>query len=1012
MEDLWSPEEQPYRFVVGIDLGTTNSAVAYADRTHTGTPRQRIRIFDIPQLVASGEVGHRPVLPSFLYLPGPFELPAGSTALPWDPERAYAVGEFAREQGALVPGHLLSSAKSWLCHAGVDRTAPILPWGAASDVAKLSPVESSGRYLQHIREAWNQVIARGRDGDLLEQQLIVLTVPASFDEVARELTVQAAQQAGLMRVILLEEPLAAFYAWLNEHARSGDNPAAGSGKDSSQVLERQEGSSRDPATAAAAGSPSEFAEVTDSIQGSSWSGDWQAAMQPGQIILVCDVGGGTTDFTMVSVQAGKKGLRFDRLAVGEHLMLGGDNMDLAIARHIEMQLLGQPGKLESRRWHQLCHQCRKAKETLLSDSRQEQMDIIVVGTGGKLIADTLRATLTRSQVEELILDGFFPLTDIEDAPQQGRRSGLSELGLPYVADPAITRHLAAFWRRHLEMLREETGRTALYPDYLLFNGGALTPEAVRRRIAAAVRHWFKADAGPEWVPQELPNSQPELAVAVGAAYYGLVRLGEGIRVGAGSPRAYFVEVAAAAEDLGAGEETAVQAVCLVPRGAEEGFTGELPQPAFEVLANQPVAFQLFSSSTRLGDHPGDIVRLSKDEISTLPPIRTVLRYGKRDLARGIPVRLAVRLTEIGILELWCRSQQTDHRWQLQFDVRTRQEGELADGAVLPGGETIDAAAAEAAQELIRSVYAGIGQTAAVPPERLIKELVALVELPKERWSAPLIRKLADTLLECEAGRGASPQHEARWLNLLGYCLRPGYGDPLDAWRMKQVWKLFPQELRFPRQVQGRSEWWVFWRRVAGGLNAGQQNFVYQQLAPYFIGADAKKKAAKRPVKRANLQEMLEIWMALANFERLPTGTKSELGRLLLQNLAKGGYKPQELWALSRLGARVPFYGPVDRVVSSKDAASWVKTLMSAVPQPTVEMAQALVQLARPSGDRARDLSREDLEHILRWLQPLPQADRWVELLTHADAALEQQEQDWVFGESLPVGLRVVSEENL
>jgi DNA-K related protein/Hsp70 protein len=977
MEAFLTSEEQPYRYVVGIDLGTTNSAVAMVDRGQEGSFQgQRVQVFDIPQLVASGEVGHRRVLPSFLYLPGPFELPAGSMALPWDRERLYAVGEFAREQGALVPGHLLSSAKSWLCHAGVDRTAAILPWGASADMTKLSPVEASARCLQHIREAWNEVMARGREDCLLERQLVVLTVPASFDEVARELTVRAARQAGFERVILLEEPLAAFYAWFNDHTAGHSSPD----------------------------------------------------MQPGEIILVCDIGGGTTDFTIVSVRTGRSGLNFDRLAVGEHLMLGGDNMDLAIARQIEVRLLGQPGKLDSRRWQQLCHQCRAAKETLLGDPEKPPMEVVVVGGGGRLIADTLRATLTSNEVETLILDGFFPVMDLEDAVPPTRRSGLSEWGLPYVSEPAVTRHLAGFWRRHRELLHKETGRTVLYPDYLLFNGGALVPAPVRNRIMAVVQQWFQGSAGADWRPEELPNPYPELAVALGAAYYGMVRLGEGVRVGAGSPRAYFVQVAGADETDAAAETasassavlvesrdelvdeiTGIPAVCVVSRGADEGFAGELRQPAFEVLANQPVAFQLFSSTTRLGDQVGDIVSLNVDEVTALPPIRTVLRFGRKDSSRAIPVHLAVHLTEVGVLELWCQAQQSPHRWQLQFDVRSRQEGENQDGSVLPSGETLDSALMEAAQALIRATFVRQEGVVGVAPERLIKELVELTELPRERWSAALLRKFADTLMECEAGPALSPQHEARWLNLLGYGLRPGFGDPLDEWRMKQVWKLFAPGLRFPRQAQGRSEWWVFWRRVGGGLNPGQQNFIYQQLAPVFAGlSDKKRKAAGKAAKQAAPQEMLEIWMAVANLERLPVQVKAELGKILLQKFEKGGWKPQELWALSRLGARIPFYGPVDRVLPARDVTTWVKTLMALMARPTPDAAQALVNLARTSGDRARDLPRDDLERIVAWLQPLPHANRFVELLTRASAELDQGEQDWIFGESLPLGLRIAS----
>jgi molecular chaperone DnaK (HSP70) len=980
MEELLDLEDSASRFVVGIDLGTTNSALAYVDRGAPEPNNRRIGLLDIPQLVASGEIGHRAILPSFLYLPGAYELPPGSTALPWDGQRAYAVGEFAREQGALVPGHLLSSAKSWLCHAGVDRSAAILPWGAASDIPKMSPVEASARYLQHLREAWNQVMARGRAGFRLEEQLLVLTVPASFDEVARELTVQAAQLAGLPRVVLLEEPLAAFYAWLSQNA-------AGAA----------------PVSSAPAAEQGAF--------------DWQAEMTPGQLILVCDVGGGTTDFTIVAIQRGEQGLRFDRLAVGDHLMLGGDNMDLTIARHIEMRLLGPPGKLESKRWHQLCHQCRKAKETLLAHPDRQQVEVIVVGSGGKLIADTFRETLTLEKVQELIVEGFFPPVGLHEIPQGGRRSGLSEWGLPYVADPAVTRHLAAFWQRHQDLLRQETGRSVLYPEYLLFNGGALTPESVRARIGELVQRWFRPVAGPSWSPRELRNPDPELAVAMGAAYYGLVRLGEGVRVGAGSPRAYYVEVAAAREAplpapvgelAGEAPEAPVRtAVCLVPRGVEEGYATQLSRPAFEVLTNQPVAFQLFSSSTRLGDQLGAVAQLPADTISVLPPVRTVLRYGKKGAPQRLPAQLAVRLTEIGTLELWCQSQQSPHRWQLQFDVRSRQEGEAPQTGVLDSGETLDAAVIEQAQEKIRAVFGRGPGAREVAPEGLPKELTALLEMGKEKWPAAVIRKLADTLLECQEGREASPQHEARWFNLLGFCLRPGFGDPLDEWRMKEVWKLYPADLRHPRQAQCRSEWWVFWRRVAGGLGAGHQRHVYQQLSPYLMAAEGRKgKASRKSVKKPGAQELFEIWMALANFEWLPVDAKVQLGRQLLQQIEQGKAKPQELWAFSRLGARLPFYGPLDRVIPSPEAGAWVESLLALTRRATPELAQAVVQLARRTGDRERDLPESALERIASWLQGLPQPERFLELLHNVNAALDLQEQTWIFGESLPSGLIV------
>lgn len=948
MEDIFDTFDSgdlSFRYIVGIDLGTTNSALAYVDRTKEGPEARRIRFFDIPQLRAPKELGRRSILPSFLYLPGSFELPPGSTALPWDPDRSYIVGEFAREQGALVPGRLVSSAKSWLCHGGVDRTGSILPWGAETDVEKVSPVEATSRYLRHMREAWNASVARGREGLLLEEQLIVLTVPASFDEVARELTVAAARDAGLSRVVLLEEPLAAFYSWLSRH-----------------------------------------------------EGNWGEGMRAGQIILVCDVGGGTTDFTIVAIREGEQGLRFDRLAVGDHLMLGGDNMDLSLARQLETRLLGKPGRLDSKKWHQLWHQCRNAKEVLLggdeaSANRPDRMDITIMGTGTKLIADTFKGSLTRKDIEQTIIEGFFPDTPLGEPPSGGRRAGLTEWGLPYVQDPAVTRHLAAFWQRFQTLLQQESGRTSPFPDFVLFNGGAFTPKAIRERVLSVILGWFHESAGKDWAPVELDNPHPELAVAIGAAYYGMVRLGDGVRVGAGSPRAYYVEVA-----TGEAGSNPATSVCIVPRGTEEGFETQFEKPSFELLANRPVAFQVSCSSTRLGDRLGDVVALDEAEITRLPPIRTVLRYGKKGGARSLPVQLAVRLTEIGTLELWCRSQDTPHRWQLQFDVR--HGGEQQEPLSLSEGETLDSDLIEQALEKIRAVFS----SPATPPEQLIKELVSILDLGKDRWTTPLIRKFADTLIgECSKGRTFSARHEARWLNLLGFCLRPGFGAPLDDWRMKEVWKLYLRGLEFPRQPQVRSEWWVFWRRVAGGLSANHQNHIFQQLSPMFQLSETKKKTTKKGPASLNSAETLEIWMAMANFERLSAGIKSGLGGLLMQKIMKGKPKTQELWAISRFGARVPFYGPLDQVVPSSDASQWLGRLLSLSVEPVDALAHAAVQLARRTGDRQRDLPEADRERLAEWLNRVENAKRYKELMENPEASMAQ-ERDWIFGENLPSGL--------
>lgn len=949
MEQAFVSETFSHRFVIGVDLGTTNSAVAYIDLNEQPdrSGQRQIHLFAVPQLVAPGEMADRHVLPSFLYLPGEYELPQGSTNLPWDDDRTFFVGEFAREQGAHVPGRLVSSAKSWLSHAGVDRTAPILPWGTQDGIQKVSPVQASARYLQHIRESWNYRMSQGRDEYTFEEQLIILTVPASFDEVARELTVTAAHDAGIPRVVLLEEPLAAFYAWLFNNEST-----------------------------------------------------WQKQMHDGHLVLVCDVGGGTTDFSILGVYAGEKGLRFNRLAVGDHLMLGGDNMDYAIGRHVESKLFGQPGKLDALRWHQLVHQSRKAKEQLLSESERERANITITGTGGQLIQGTLRAAVTREDVRQLVVDGFFPEVGIDQASYKRPRTGLTELGLPYVQDPAVTRHLASFWSRFEDLLQEEVDRETPFPDFVLFNGGALSPESIREHLRHIIGNWFEEVAGPGWLPIELPNKYPELSVAIGAAYYGLVRLGEGVRVGSGSPRAYFVGV----ESSTPASEEAYTAVCLVPRGTEEGLEENLKEPDFVALTNQPVSFQVYSSSTRLGDRLGDVVQLAPEEVSILPPIRTVLKYGRKGVAQKLPVQLSVRLTEIGTLELWCQSEQTRHRWQLQFDVR--QEIETLE-SVLIVEETIDQALIEDAQRKILQTFQG--NVEEHPPERLRKELEAILELPRGKWPMPVIRKMADSFLASAEGRKRTASHEERWYNLAGYCMRPGFGDPADGLRMKQAWRLYIEGIAAHRQVRCRAEWWTFWRRVAGGLSAGQQMQIYQEVRPN-LAFDRRRKSSRLFPERLGTKEELELWMALANLERLPPDAKVELGRLLLDRISNREPQSQELWAISRFGARSPMYGPIDRLIPASEATAWIERLLGFDLEKTDGAAHALVHLAAKTGDRARDVPEEIRQKVSAWLTGISGTDRYEELLSNPDRADTTDEQDWIFGESLPAGLVLYTED--
>lgn len=941
------------RYIVGIDLGTTNSAMAYIDTRVSDLDAPQIQTFLIPQLVAEGTVRARPTLPSFLYLPGEHDMPKGSLALPWDQERQYVVGEFARTQGARVPGRLISSAKSWLCHARVDRTAPILPWGSADGVARLSPVETSARYLLHIREAWNQTM--GRD-HFLDSQEVILTVPASFDEVARELTVEAAQRAGLIRVTLLEEPQAAFYAWLTYHAQT-----------------------------------------------------WQEELRQRRLILVCDVGGGTTDLSLIAAQEDRGKLQLERLAVGDHLLLGGDNMDMALARQVEARLTGA-GKLDTQRWHLLCNLCRAAKEELFTDPTRAQVAIHLPGRGSAIVGGTFSDALTREEAERIVLDGFFPWVSAGDLPRRGTRTGIQEWGLPYASEPEITWHLAAFLRNHARASAGAEGPDEAplmaRPQAVLFNGGALKPAAIRERLVQVMASWFH-EVEDEFCGQlaVLENDNLDLAVAHGAAHYGLVRRGFGVRIGGGSARAYYIGVAGP-QQIPTDIKEPVATLCLVRHGMEEGEEITIREPEFEVLANQPVSFPLYASSSRVGDRPGEVIIVEREEIAPLPPIRTVLRFGKKLSAVTLPVQVSARFTEVGTLELWCVSQKTPHRWRLQFQLRGEEQWSKPTVVAQVEERIIDEPLIEEASRVIRGVYQPStppSTPAGADPVALVRTLEQTLGYRKDGWPLSAIRRLWDMLWELEGQRARGAEYEARWLNLIGFCLRPGFGHPTDDWRIQQLWKIFPTGVCFTNAVQCRAEWWSLWKRVAGGLNRSQQTHLYNEIAPWLLPHLKARITTGR--SKVGLQETREMWQVMGSCERLPAEAKVELGKVLVRLVEKGKASEQEIWALTRLGARTPLYGPLNCVVRKNVVEDWVKQLLRVEWRKPEATAFALVQLARCVGDRERDLDEGLRRRLAERLSAFPSGARWTKLLLEA-VPLKAEEQARILDEPLPVGLRI------
>ncbi|MCE5245207.1 MAG: Hsp70 family protein [Desulfobacteraceae bacterium] len=603
------------KYIIGIDLGTTHCALAYTESVPQEGTERSIRIFPVPQVVGPGEVSAGALLPSFIFLPGPHDVPQGSIALPWKPEADFAVGEFARRRGAELPNRLVSSAKSWLSHTGIDRTAPVLPWDSPPDSRKISPVEASALFLQHLRDGWNHAMADGDPDAVLEIQDIYLTVPASFDAVARELTVKAARSAGFENVTLLEEPQAAFYAWIE------------------------------------------------------FMGDaWRKEVRVGESILVCDVGGGTTDFSLIQVTDEDGELTLRRIAVGDHVLLGGDNMDLALAYLLQAKLASRGTRLDAWQFRGLWQNCRVAKERLLADSSIEAEPVVVLGRSSSLIGGTVRTELTRTELESTLLDGFFPSVARTDYPEDRPRVGMREMGLPYERDPAVTRHLARFLGRQSESVAFQSDAGSVQPSAVLFNGGVMKADPIRSRVLEVLGRWQTTGT-----PRELASANLDLAVARGAAYYGLARTGRGIRIRGGAARSYYIGVESSLPVV-PGIPTPIKALCVVPFGMEEGTGAEIRERDFGLVVGEPAVFQLLASSTRRQDRSGEIVEDWHGEIDPVAAMDTeLLSIEGEEGGTIVPIWLQSRFTEIGTLELWCVARDGDRRWKLEFNLRERQE---------------------------------------------------------------------------------------------------------------------------------------------------------------------------------------------------------------------------------------------------------------------------------------------------------------------------------------------------
>jgi len=618
--DTQANQDQGKRYSVGIDLGTTHCVLSYVDLSSDDDEITQ-QVLAIPQLTSPGVVEEKKQLPSFLYLAHEAEIAEGSTTLPWTASADHLVGDIARNLGSKTPIRLVASAKSWLCHAGVDCKEAILPSEAPEEVGRVSPFQATKAYLQHMKDAWENQYPHAA----LEKQDLIITVPASFDPAARELTVEAARSIGLHHALLLEEPQSALYSWINNSL-----------------------------------------------------GDWRNHVNVGDVILVIDVGGGTTDLSLIAVTEQEGNLELTRVAVGDHILLGGDNMDLALAYTIKAKMEKESGnRLEAWQVQALTHACRDAKEKIFNNPETDNVALVVPSRGSSLIGGTLRTELTRDEVNSVLVEGFLPEVAASDRPVSRPRSGLRTKGLPYAQDAGITRHLAGFLAKQqaatddLEHVNLPDNASFLHPTAVLFNGGVLKSAVLADRLLNVLNSWLTSEQAPE--ARLLEGADLDLAVAKGAAYYGMVRQGNGVRIKGGTAASYYVGVESAMPAI-PGMAPEVEALCIAPFGMEEGTEEALPDDEFGLVIGEPVRFRFFASNTRREDGVG--VRLdywTDEELQELDEIEITLPEEGRRAGEVVPVHLSAAVTEVGTLELHAVSQQDDHRWKIEFDVRAGEE---------------------------------------------------------------------------------------------------------------------------------------------------------------------------------------------------------------------------------------------------------------------------------------------------------------------------------------------------
>jgi molecular chaperone DnaK (HSP70) len=925
------------RFSIGIDLGTTNSALAFVPlQGDAGS-----EVFEVPQWDSFSSLTVSRTLPSFLYLPE--DVAAAQLQHGVDGKGEWIVGQLARKRARETPGRVAHSAKSWLCHHAADRSAPFLPWGS-EDIPrdrKISPVRASALILNFLRAAWDARFGASGADFRFDAQEIAVTVPASFDVVAQRLTLAAAQQAGFPESArLLEEPQASFYCWLEQHDAAADLRSK---------LPRRDGGAHH--------------------------------------VLVVDVGGGTSDFSLfeLGVEGTGGGPQIKRLAVSDHILLGGDNIDLAIAHLLESRLAND-GKLSGTQWDHLVARCRDLKEKALTGESlpAQTFPVSIPGRGSSFIAGSLSAEVTRAEIENVLLDGFFPECDADDRPWQ-TQAGLREWGLPYASDSAVTRHLANFLKDRPPV------------EAVLFNGGSLYPPILRQRICEQIGKWQGGV-----LPIVLENREPDLAVARGAARFGKILHHRLERIQSGAARAVFLEARKKASNQ-AGETAGPSLVCVLPRGAAAEQTFEIADLALELRVNRPVRFQTYYSTRHGRSKAGDILEWNPRDFHPLPPLETVAKVEDRpsgEAGRTIPVTLDAKLTELGLLQVSCRSAVADIRqsWPLEFNLRPHEQAERGSADVVQptaaARPNVEPSVLDAARSRIRAIFSQpVSKRDKLSAGRLLQSLEKIIGVPKGDWNGSLVRALWPPLEAAIAARKHSIEHEETWLILAGFLLRPGFGAPLDEARMDGLWRIREVGLYF-RGKRIQLQEYILWRRVAGGLSRERQERV---LASELDRLRQQKSPAPELVRLAG------------SLERIGHELKSDLVRLFIDRAATLARERQHcapyLAALALLLNRAPLYAGPEAVVAPElvERAYEAFTGFDWADPELAEMQTLFLRAARVVDDRSLDLPKALRNRIASKLEkagvsPMKTA-RLRDLMP-----INRSELAGLYGESLPPGL--------